>query len=376
MNRSPALQFHITARDAGTAARTGRLTLAHAIVETPVFMPVGTQATVKATTPEELEALDFRLILGNTYHLYLRPGAPLVEQMGGLHRFMGWSGALLTDSGGFQVFSLQDLRTITEDGVAFKSHLDGSRHLFTPESVMHIQHQLGADIIMAFDECAPGGCDRDTAAQAMQRTLRWAQRCVEAHDTPQALFGIVQGGVYPDLRRESAEATSAMGFPGLAIGGVAVGESKEQVHDIVALTTPLLPETRPRYLMGVGEPEDMLQAIGCGVDMFDCVLPTRLARNAAIVTRRGRVNLRNARHASDAQPPDPGCGCPCCRRHSMAYLHHLFVAGEILGARLATLHNLWFYTRLMAEARLAIREGRYGAFQQEFLAGYTRIAGR
>ncbi len=376
MSRTSCLQFTVTARDASTSARTGRLVLAHASVDTPVFMPVGTQATVKAVTPDELEALNYRLILGNTYHLYLRPGAPLIQRLGGLHRFMSWSGALLTDSGGFQVFSLQDLRTVTEEGVAFKSHLDGSRHLFTPESVMQVQHQLGADIIMAFDECAPGGCDRDTAAQAMERTLRWAQRCVDAHDTSQALFGIVQGGIYPDLRKDSAEATCAMGFPGLAIGGVAVGESREQVHEIVAWTTPLLPDGQPRYLMGVGEPEDMLQAIGCGVDMFDCVLPTRLARNAAIVTRRGRINLRNARHAEDPRPPDPECGCPCCQRHSMAYLHHLFMAGEILGARLATLHNLWFYAQLMADARQAIRDRRYEAFQKEFLAGYKRIAGR
>lgn len=371
MNATADLQFDIVARDARSHARCGVLRLPHGDVETPVFMPVGTQGTVKAMTQEELEALNFRIILCNTYHLYLRPGHERVARAGGLHRFIAWERNILTDSGGFQVFSLQALRRVLEDGVEFRSHLDGSTHYFTPERAVQIQHALGADIIMAFDECAPNPCSYEQARAAMDRTHRWAVRCLQAHDTSQALFGIVQGSIYEDLRAESARFISELGFPGVAIGGVAVGEEKAEIHRVVAFTTPLLPDEKPRYLMGVGEPDDILHAVACGVDMFDCVLPTRLARNAAMITRRGRVNLRNARFAEDFGPVDPECDCPVCQRYSAAYLHHLFRAKEILAARLATYHNLYFYQWFMAQIRHAIREGNLEQFAGEFLQSYT-----
>lgn len=371
MSTSPALRFEITARDHRSHARCGVLQLPHGEVETPVFMPVGTQGTVKAMTQEELERLDFRIILCNTYHLYLRPGHERVARAGGLHRFIGWNRGILTDSGGFQVFSLQGLRRIYEDGVEFQSHIDGSLHYFTPERAMAVQHALGADIIMAFDECPPNPCSWEQAKAATERTHRWAVRCLEAHDTEQALFGIVQGSVYEDLREESARLISDMEFAGVAIGGVAVGEAKEEIHRIVAFTTPLLPGEKPRYLMGVGEPDDILQAVASGVDMFDCVLPTRLARNAAMMTARGRVNLRNARFADDLGPVDSECDCPVCQRYSAAYIRHLFNAREILAARLATYHNLYFYQRLMRNVRQAIRAGNLEQFTREFLQKYT-----
>lgn len=370
MKPSPALQFDITAHDPNSHARTGILRLAHGEVETPVFMPVGTQGTVKSLTQEELEHLDLRIILCNTYHLYLRPGHECVARAGGLHRFISWERCILTDSGGFQVFSLQGLRQVYEDGVEFRSHIDGSRHLFTPERAIQIQHALGADIIMAFDECPPNPCSWQQAKEAVERTHRWALRCVEAHNTSQALFGIVQGSVYPDLREYSAQFISEAGFSGIAIGGVAVGETKEQVHEIVALTTPLLPQEKIRYLMGVGEPDDILQAVACGVDMFDCVLPTRLARHAAMITRRGRVNLRNARFADEFGPVDPDCDCPVCARYSAAYIRHLFTAREILAIRLATYHNLYFYQRFMKDIRQAIRRGNLEQFTMEFIQKY------
>ncbi|MCS6950164.1 MAG: tRNA guanosine(34) transglycosylase Tgt [bacterium] len=371
MSTVPDLQFEIVARDACSHARCGILHLPHGDVETPVFMPVGTQGTVKAMTQEELEALDFRIILCNTYHLYLRPGHERVARAGGLHRFIAWHRNILTDSGGFQVFSLQALRRVYEDGVEFRSHLDGSTHYFTPERAIAVQHALGADIIMAFDECPPNPSSYEQARAAMERTHRWAVRCLQAHDTAQALFGIVQGSVYEDLRAESARFISELDFPGIAIGGVAVGEEKAEIHRVVAFTAPLLPVEKPRYLMGVGEPDDILQAVACGVDMFDCVLPTRLARNAAMMTRRGRVNLRNARFAEEFGPVDPECDCPVCQRYSAAYLHHLFKAKEILAARLATFHNLYFYQRFMAQIRRAIREGNLEQFRGEFLQSYT-----
>ncbi|MCS7310129.1 MAG: tRNA guanosine(34) transglycosylase Tgt [Armatimonadetes bacterium] len=371
MSTVPDLQFEIVARDACSHARCGILHLPHGDVETPVFMPVGTQGTVKAMTQEELEALDFRIILCNTYHLYLRPGHERIARAGGLHRFIAWHRNILTDSGGFQVFSLQALRRVYEDGVEFRSHLDGSTHYFTPERAIAVQHALGADIIMAFDECPPNPSSYEQARAAMERTHRWAVRCLQAHDTAQALFGIVQGSVYEDLRAESARFISELDFPGIAIGGVAVGEEKAEIHRVVAFTTPLLPLEKPRYLMGVGEPDDILQAVACGVDMFDCVLPTRLARNAAVMTRRGRVNLRNARFAEELGPVDPECECPVCQRYSAAYLHHLFKAKEILAARLATFHNLYFYQRFMAQIRRAIREGNLEQFRGEFLQSYT-----
>ncbi|MDW8290441.1 MAG: tRNA guanosine(34) transglycosylase Tgt [Armatimonadota bacterium] len=371
MSTVPDLQFEIVARDACSHARCGILHLPHGDVETPVFMPVGTQGTVKAMTQEELEALDFRIILCNTYHLYLRPGHERVARAGGLHRFIAWHRNILTDSGGFQVFSLQALRRVYEDGVEFRSHLDGSTHYFTPERAIAVQHALGADIIMAFDECPPNPSSYEQARAAMERTHRWAVRCLQAHDTAQALFGIVQGSVYEDLRAESARFISELDFPGIAIGGVAVGEEKAEIHRVVAFTAPLLPLEKPRYLMGVGEPDDILQAVACGVDMFDCVLPTRLARNAAMMTRRGRVNLRNARFAEEFGPVDPECDCSVCQRYSAAYLHHLFKAKEILAARLATFHNLYFYQRFMAQIRRAIREGNLEQFRGEFLQSYT-----
>ncbi len=370
MKPPPALQFEVTARDPHSRARCGILRTAHGEVETPVFMPVGTQGTVKAMTQEELERLDFRIILCNTYHLYLRPGHERVAQAGGLHRFIAWNRGILTDSGGFQVFSLQALRRVYEDRVEFRSHIDGSMHTFTPERAIEIQHALGADIIMAFDECPPNPCTYQQARAAMERTHRWAVRCLEAHNTEQALFGIVQGSVYEDLREQSARFISELDFPGIAIGGVAVGEEKAEIRRIVAFTTPLLPEQKPRYLMGVGEPDDILHAVANGVDMFDCVLPTRLARNAAMMTRRGRVNLRNARFADEFGPVDPECDCPVCQRYSAAYIRHLFNAREILAARLATYHNLYFYQRFMSDIRQAIREGNLEQFTRAFLQNY------
>jgi queuine tRNA-ribosyltransferase len=370
MKTSPALQFDIIARDPHSQARCGLLRLPHGEVETPVFVPVGTQGTVKAMTQEELEQLDLRIILCNTYHLYLRPGHECIARAGGLHRFIAWNRNILTDSGGFQVFSLQGLRRVYEDGVEFQSHIDGSTHYFTPERAIEVQHALGADIIMAFDECPPNPCTYEQARAAMERTHRWAVRCLEAHDTPQALFGIVQGSVYEHLRAQSARFISELGFPGVAIGGVAVGEEKAEIHRIVAFTTPLLPPEKPRYLMGVGEPDDILQAVASGVDMFDCVLPTRLARNAAMVTRYGRVNLRNARFAENFGPVDPECDCPVCQRYSAAYIHHLFKAKEILAARLATYHNLYFYQQLMRAVRQAIRAGNLEQLTKEFLQKY------
>jgi len=345
-------------------------------------MPVGTQATVKAMTPEELTEIGYRLILGNTYHLHLRPGEDLIACAGGLHRFAGWDGAFLTDSGGFQVFSLAGLRRIGADGVEFQSHIDGSRHLFTPQSVMEIQQKLGADVIMAFDECAPFPCDEAYARAAMERTHRWAEQCREAHERAgnraaggweQALFGIAQGATYRSLREESARVLAAMDFPGYAIGGLAVGESKEARNACVEWCNALLPEEKPRYLMGVGTPEDILDAVARGVDMFDCVLPTRNARNAQVFTSRGVLNLRNARFAEDFGPLDPACDCAVCARHTRAYVRHLFKANEILASRLTTYHNLYFYAALMRDIRAAIRADRFPAFRAEFLARYNRV---
>jgi queuine tRNA-ribosyltransferase len=342
-------------------------------------MPVGTQATVKAMTPEETAALGFRLILGNTYHLHLRPGEELISRAGGLHKFQGWDGALLTDSGGFQVFSLKGLRRIGADGVEFQSHIDGSRHLFTAESVMRIEEHLGADIIMAFDECAPYPCEESYARDAMDRTHRWAERCRIAHAEAgnsavggweQALFGIVQGATYRHLREESARVLTGMEFPGYAIGGLAVGETKESRNESIEWCTAILPLEKPRYLMGVGTPEDLLDAVERGVDMFDCVLPTRNARNAQIFTNEGVLNLRNARFAEDFGPLDPACDCAVCARHTRAYVKHLFKANEILGPRLTTYHNLHFYGALMRNIRMAIRENRLGDFRVQFLERY------
>jgi queuine tRNA-ribosyltransferase len=363
--------FRVEKRDSSCRARTGELVLPRAVVRTPAFMPVGTQGTVKAMTFEEVWSLGYRLILGNTFHLYLRPGSERVARFGGLPKFIGWDGAMLTDSGGYQVFSLKDLRTITEDGVRFRSPLDGSSHDFTPERVMEIEHELGADIIMAFDECPPYPATFEYARDSMERTHRWLERCRIRHaelggdESGRLLFGIVQGGVYDDLRGESARVVSGMDFPGIAIGGVSVGEPPSEMVRVVEMTAPLLPDDKPRYLMGVGMPEDILDAVVRGIDLFDCVLPTRMARNGTLFTSRGRVHIRNARWADDSGPVDPECGCAVCRRHSAAYLRHLHRCNEILFSRLATFHNLAFYAGLMERIRAAIESGSLLALRSQ-----------
>lgn len=364
-------QFDLEAQDPDSAARAGRLHTPHGVVETPVFMPVGTQASVKALSQQDLRTVGAQIILGNAYHLYLRPGTDVLEAAGGIHRFMNWDRPVLTDSGGFQIFSLTGLTKVTRDGVTFRSHLDGSRHTFTPEIAIDIQRSIGADIIMCFDECTTYPVEHSEAARSMRRTLEWAGRCRDhwrAGDTArQALFGIVQGSVYEDLRAESAERLVEMGFPGYAIGGVSVGERKDEMLAAVDWTAPRLPRDKPRYLMGVGPPEDFLEAVARGVDMFDCVMPTRNARNGALFTSQGRINIKNRRFAQDFGPLDPLCRCPVCRTYSRAYLSHLFRAGEITALRLNTLHNLFFMLELAASVREAIRHRRFGAFKQAFL---------
>jgi queuine tRNA-ribosyltransferase len=357
-----SIAFEIVARDG--AARRGRLTTAHGIVETPVFMPVGTAATVKAMTPEGVAATGARLILGNTYHLMLRPGAERIEALGGLHRFMNWPHAILTDSGGFQVMSLAKLRKINEEGVEFRSHLDGSRHLLTPERSIEIQHLLGADIPMALDECTPYPASRDAVQTSMELSMRWAERSRRAFvERPgHGIFGIAQGGVHAELRQRSAARLVEIGFDGYAIGGLAIGEGQETTFAMVEATVPALPEDRPRYLMGVGKPSDLVGAVKRGIDMFDCVLPTRSGRTAQAFTREGALNLRNARHADDPAPLDLECRCPACAGFSRAYLHHLTKAGEILASMLLTAHNLTYYADLMAALRAAIAEGRLADF--------------
>jgi len=368
------MRFRVDARDPGCAARTGRLTLPHGTVETPVFMPVGTQATVKALSSEDLELLGAEIILANAYHLYLRPGVETLRAAGGIHRFMRWDRPVLTDSGGFQVFSLAELNKVTDEGVAFQSHLDGSRHFFSPESAMDIQQGIGADIIMCLDECTEYPAPFDRAASSMRRTLAWARRCKarweETGDGAQALFGIVQGSTHEALRRECTEVLVEIGFPGYAIGGVSVGEGKDEMAAAVAWSAAVLPEDQPRYLMGVGAPDDFLTGIELGVDMFDCVMPTRNARNGTLFTTGGKVNIKNARHARDFGPLDPGCPCPVCARYSRAYLSHLFRAGEILALRLNTLHNICFMLQLASRARAAIRQGRFREFKDAFLQSY------
>ena len=371
-----SLRFEITARDAGTAARTGLIELSRGTIETPVFMPVGTQASVKSLDSNELRTMGASIILGNTYHLYLRPGTQLLEQFGGIHRFMQWDRPVLTDSGGFQIFSLSALNKVTEEGVMFRSSLDGSRHFFTPEKAVDIQRSIGSDIIMCLDECTEYPASFDRAAASMAMTERWARRC-KAHweqsgGAHQSLFAIVQGNVYESLRRNSAEGLAALDFPGYAIGGVSVGESKEEMELAVAWSTAVLPAEKPRYLMGVGAPEDLLAAIAYGVDMFDCVLPTRNARHGNLFTSEGRLNIKNARFARDPGPIDEKCDCPTCRTYSRAYLHHLFRTGELLALRLNTLHNLSFMIQLAARAREAIRNGAFGPFRRAFLQSYNQ----
>ncbi len=363
-------EFTITATDPSSAARTGVFATPHGDLITPVFAPVGTQATVKTLTPRDLHALGATLVLANTYHLYLRPGVELIRDFGGVHAFMGWSGPMLTDSGGFQVFSLALMRKLDPDGVTFRSHIDGSLHRFTPESAIASQEALGADIIMCLDECAEP-LDRKYNEEALRRTHAWAARCRAAHKRPdQALFGIVQGGIFGDLRIESATTLTALDFPGYAIGGLSVGETKEQMYATLDLTVPALPAHKPRYLMGVGAPEDIIEGVARGIDIFDCVLPTRVARNGGLFTRQGRLNLRNARYAADPLPVEPGCTCYCCQHFSRAYLRHLFKAGEILGLHLATLHNVHFMIQLMAKIRAHIAAGTFASFRESFLAEY------
>ena len=362
-----AFQFDLRHRDTGSRARLGRYMTPHGEIATPAFMPVGTQATVKTLTPEEVRESGGQIVLANTYHLFLRPGHELVREMGGLHRFMHWDGPILTDSGGFQVFSHSLLRKIDEEGVTFQSHIDGSRHHITPELAIEIQEALGADIIMAFDECTPYPVTRDYAQQSMELTLRWARRCRNRKTrSDQALFGIIQGGMYPDLRRACAEQLVEIGFDGYALGGLSVGETKSLMYDMVEAAEPHMPEAQPRYLMGVGKPEDLVEGVWRGIDLFDCVMPTRNARNGFLFTRQGRVVIKNAVHADQKGPIDPECRCYTCRHYSRAYLRHLFMAGEILALRLNTIHNLHFYLNLMEEIRGAIAGDRMTAFRAEF----------
>jgi queuine tRNA-ribosyltransferase len=369
---SEAFAFALLARDG--AARRGRIATAHGSIETPAFMPVGTAATVKAMTPEAVAETGAEIVLANTYHLMLRPGAERVARLGGLHRFMNWPGPILTDSGGYQVMSLAELRQIDEEGVAFRSHIDGSRHLLTPERSVEIQHALDADISMAFDECTPFPATEEEAASSMRRSMRWADRSRAAFRPRPgyALFGIVQGGVHPDLRAESAEVLQAIGFEGYAVGGLAVGEGQEAMFRTLEATVPHLPEDRPRYLMGVGKPGDIVGAVVRGIDMFDCVLPTRSGRTGQAFTRRGSLNIRNARHLDDPRPLDEGCACPACRSYSRAYLHHLWRAEEILGQILLTWHNLRYYQDLMAGLRAAIEAERLREFAADFAEEHAR----
>jgi queuine tRNA-ribosyltransferase len=352
------------------AARRGRLTTAHGSIETPAFMPVGTAATVKCMMPESVKATGAEILLGNTYHLMLRPGAERVEKLGGLHKFMNWDGPILTDSGGFQVMSLSKLRKITEQGVTFQSHVDGSSHELTPESSIKIQHQLDSNITMCFDECTPYPVEKKEAADSMRLSMRWAQRSRDAFVDRDGygLFGIVQGSVFEDLRHESIEALTKIGFDGYAVGGLAVGEGQEMMFSTLDFTTPSMVAEKPRYLMGVGKPDDLVGAVERGIDMFDCVLPTRCGRTGQGFTRRGTVNVRNARHMDDPRPLDPGCSCPCCSNYSRAYLHHLFRTGEVLGLMLLTWHNLSYFQEVMAGLRGAIETGTLSAHAAAFRA--------
>jgi len=370
------IRFIHEATDASTGARAGRLLTAHGEVETPVFMPVGTQAAVRAMTPEQVRRTGARIVLANTYHLALRPGERLVRKAGGLHRFMGWDGPVLTDSGGFQVFSLPSAE-VRDDGVRFKSEVDGSQILLTPERSIEIQHALGADVIMAFDECVEYPASEARARDGVDRTLAWLARCVDAHGRADpALFGIVQGSVYPELRRRCAEEVVRHDLPGYAIGGVSVGEGHDEMKRAVEATIGYLPEDRPRYLMGVGLPEDMVEAVERGVDMFDCVIPTRYARSATLFTRRGRIRMTQRRYRNDFYPIDASCTCYACTDFTRAYVHHLYATNEILGTILGAIHNVTFYVSLMAEMRDAVLRGEFGAFKTSFYADYGRPGGQ
>ena len=367
-----AIRYELIKTCKQSGARLGKLYTPHGVIDTPIFMPVGTQATVKAMTPEELKAMDARIILSNTYHLYMRPGHELVKKAGGLHKFMNWDRAILTDSGGFQVFSLGDLRKIKEEGVEFRSHLDGSKHFISPEKAIEIQNALGADIIMSFDECAPYPADRDYVKNSLERTTRWAKRGLDYHQRKhdQALFGIIQGGMYKDLRYESAMQLIDMDFPGYSIGGLSVGEPKELMYEVLEDLTPIMPMDKPRYLMGVGSSDDLIEGVIRGVDMFDCVLPTRIARNGTAMTSVGRVVVRNKTYSEDFTPLDPNCSCYTCTNYSRAYIRHLVKADEILASRLVTTHNLHFLLDLMKQIREAILEDRLLDFKKEFFLKY------
>ena len=371
---NPSVTYELLHIDKTTGARRGVVHTPHGDIQTPIFMPVGTQATVKSMTVEELKENGAQIILSNTYHLYLRPGERIVKEAGGLHNFMSWDRPILTDCGGFQVFSLSDLRTISEDGVEFKSHLDGSKHFFSPEKVMQIEEDLGADIIMSFDECCPYPSTYEYTKNSMERTTRWAKRCKEAHKTNQALFGIIQGGFYEDLREKSAKDLIELDFPGYAIGGISVGEPKEEFIKMLKFTAPLMPENKPRYLMGVGTPDYLLEAAMAGIDMCDCVLPTRIARNGTAMTSHGKVVVRNATYAEDFTPLDPECDCYTCKNYTRAYIRHLVKCNEILGVRLLSIHNIKFLTNLMERVRIEIENDNLANFVKEFYKkyGYTK----
>jgi queuine tRNA-ribosyltransferase len=379
-------QFRVVATDG--AARRGEMHTAHGVVQTPAFMPVGTQGAVKAITYRDLDALGAQIILGNTYHLFLRPGDALIARLGGLHRFIGWDRPILTDSGGYQIFSLAERRRITDDGAEFRSHLDGSLHMLTPERAVDIQLQLGSDVAMVLDECIATPAAESEARAAMERSVRWAQRArdrwrsvlgdpaafpeLRLTNAGQAQFGIVQGGIHPHLRTESVQATTAIGFEAYAIGGLSVGEPPEVTYDVVAHTAPQLPVDRPRYLMGSGMPDDIVEAVARGIDLFDCVLPTRNARNGQLITRTGPISIKNARYAEDPAPPDPACGCYTCRHYSRAYLRHLYVAGEMTAATLNTIHNLYFYLDTMEVIGKAIMLGKFEKLRSEFHRTFSR----
>ena len=368
---SVVMDFRLIQTCPDSKARTGELITRHGIVPTPVFLPVGSQATVKTLTPEELKGIGIPMVLANTYHLYLRPGVGVIERMGGLHKFMAWDRPILTDSGGYQIFSLAALRQVSDEGVLFRSHIDGSKHFITPELIIQFQETLGADIIMVLDECPAYDDSLEKVQTAMVRTHRWAERCQQAQRRrDQGLYAIVQGGIFPELRHQSAKHLTSLGFAGYAIGGLSLGEPKEVTLDVVKETVSLLPETKPRYLMGVGSPEDLLEGVARGIDMFDSALPTRVARNGALFTWQGRHNIRNAVYSQMGQPFAPGCDCYTCRTFSAAYLHHLFICDELLGYRLATIHNLNFIHSLMQKIRNAILDGTFSSFKDSFLASY------
>lgn len=370
-----AIKYELIHKCKQTGARLGRVHTPHGSFDTPVFMPVGTQASVKGMSPDEVKSIGAKIILGNTYHLYLRPGGEIIKKAGGLHGFMNWSLPILTDSGGFQVFSLANLRDIKEEGVTFRSHIDGSKHFISPEKSIEIQNALGADIIMAFDECVPYPCEYEYAKKSMEMTTRWAIRCRNFHQNTekQALFGIIQGSTYEDLRRESAKQITSLDLPGYAIGGLSVGEPAEIMNDILEKTVPFIPEDRPRYLMGVGSPDYLIDGSIRGIDMFDCVLPTRIGRNGTVFTSGGRIIVRDAKYAEDFSPIDSECDCYACRNFSRAYIRHLFKCREMFGLRLATWHNLRFLVKLMENVRDAIKNDRLADFRDEFFEnfGYT-----